>query len=408
MKKGNDLYTKKSIVYVACIIEELSSGYNEKIHSQCFAFHNLGFQVYLYISRVDRCVCYEVNKGRMIEIFQKKYSFPFVLSSVKSKNIFEIFQKKYCAYLRIREFFKNLYEMNLSKKSQIIYIRRVIPITNILIEYLKKLKRNGKTIIYEYPTYPWEKEMINGKNYFLYILDKYYYKKLISLVDYVPVILGKKINLSEKFIKIRNGINAQNITTKKYNHFNDEFNMIGLGHIRYWHGYDRVIKGISNYYSSSNIKKRVYFHIVGDEKEIPRLKELVKKYKIEKYILFYGHKEGNDLNNIFDLCHVAIGSLGNHRQGLDIACPLKNREYCARGIPFIISFNDLDFPEDFPYIKKIPANDSAVNIEEIINFYINIEDKFPNYIENIKNYAEKNLSWEIKLKPVVDVLNIKL
>jgi len=217
--------------------------------------------------------------------------------------------------------------------------------------------------------------------------------------------LGKQVTTPKKFIKITNGINVQNITTiKRNNHFKNELNMIGLGYIQYWHGYDRVIEGISNYYCTDNVKKRVYFHIVGMGKEIPNLKSLVKKYKMEKYVLFHGCKEDNDLNNIFDLCHVAIGSLGIHRYGSDVASPLKNREYCARGIPFVMSFNDLDFPEDFPYIMKVPADDSAVNIEEIINFYINIKDRYPNYIEGIRNYAEKNLSWETKLKPVVDVI----
>jgi len=137
---------KKSIVYVAYIIEELSSGYTEKVKSQCFAFHNLGLQAYLYIIRINGCVCYKVNNGRMIEVFNKKHSFPFIASSIRSKNIFKLLQKKYHAYIRIREFFNNLYETNLLKNSEIIYIRRIVPITNILIKFLKKLKRDGKTI----------------------------------------------------------------------------------------------------------------------------------------------------------------------------------------------------------------------------------------------------------------------
>lgn len=392
---------QKTIIYITYELDELSSGITKKVYSQCFAFYNLGFQVYLYINRIDRYVCYEVNKGRMIEIFNKKYSFPFITS----KNILKILQKKYHAYIRIKEFFKNLYEMNLVKNSEIIYIRKISPVTNILIKYLKKFKRDGKKIIYEYPTYPWEKEMIKNKNYFGYILDKIYYKKLISLVDYITVILGKQMKLPSKFITISNGINIKSIHKKRQNYRkNKEFHMLGLANVQYWQGYDRIIKGIAIYRNNSCIKNKICFHIVGNGNKISELKELTKKNRLEKYIFFHGAKAGKDLDDFFNLCQVGIGTLGLHRKGLFIASPIKNREYCARGIPFIASFNDLDFPEDFPYIKRIPADDSAVNIEEIISFYSNMKIKFPNYIDDMRDYAEKYLSWEIKLKPVVDVI----
>lgn len=401
---------KKSIVYVTYIIEELYSGYTEKVKSQCFALENLGFQVYLYISKVDRCILYKINKGKTNEIFSQKYKFPFRISLQNNKNIFKLLQKKYHGYIRIKEFLYNLNETNLLKNSEIIYIRRIAPITNVLIKYLKRLKRDGKIVIYEYPTYPWEEEMIKNKDYFRYILDKFYYKKLISLVDYIPVILGKQMKLSNKFISITNGININNIPKKKYNYYckKKKFHMLGLANVQYWHGYDRLIKGIVNYYNNSDFKNEVYFYVLGKEgNQIDNLKLLVKKYKLEKYILFHGHKSGKELDNLFNLCQVGIGSLGIHRAGVYFAYPLKNREYCARGIPFIISFRDLDFPEKFPYIKILPADESVINIEEIINFYIDIESRFPNYINDMRNYAEKNLSWEIKLKPVIDVLNYK-
>jgi len=401
---------KKSIVYVSYIIEELSSGYTDKIKNQCFAFENLGFQVYLYINKVDKCIFYEINNGKIKELFSKKYKFPFNISSQKNNNILKIFERKLHAYIRMDEYFKYLYDIDLFKKSKIVYFRRIAPITNILINFLKKLRKDKKIIIYEYPTYPWEKEMIKGNDYIKYILDKIYYKKLISLVDYIPVMLGKQINLSRKFISITNGININNIPKKKYNYYCEKkkFHMLGLANVQYWHGYDRLIKGIANYYNSSDFKNEVYFHVVGKGGQIGNLKLLVKKYKLEKYILFYGHKSGKELDNLFNLCQVGIGSLGDHRKGLYINCSLKSREYCARGIPFITSSSYLDFPEKYPYIKIFPADESIINIGEITNFYIDIENSFPNYISDIRNYAEKNLSWEVKLKPVIDVLNYKL
>ena len=400
----NNFSKKKKIIYVADILEELSSGVIKKIYSQCIAFNNLGFQVYLYINRIDRCVCYEVNKGRMIEISNKKYSYPFNVSSIRNKNIFKILQKKYHTYTRIREFFKNLYEMELLRSIEVVYIRRIDPITNILIDCLKKIKRNGKKIIIEYPTYPQETSKIRENNYFSYILNIIYYKKLISTVDYVAVILGKKMNLPSKFITISNGVNLKGIRKKNQNHLkNNEFHMIGLANVQYWQGYDRIIKGIA-IHNCTCYKDKAYFHIVGKGSNIFELKELAKKNGLEKYVLFHGAKAGKELDDFFILCQIGIGTLGAHRQGMSIATPLKHREYCARGIPFIISVDDLDFPHSFPYAKRISADDSEVNIEEIINYYNSIKVKFPNFINDMRNYAEKYLSWEKKLKPVVDII----
>ena len=396
---------QKKIIYVTDVLDEISSGVTKKIYSQCFAFYNLGFQVYLYINRIDRCVCYEVNKGKMIEIFNKKYLYPSATSFVRSENILKILQKKYHTYIRIGEFFKNLYEMNLSRNLEVIYIREVVPITSMLIKYLKKSKKDGIKIIYEYTNYPWETEMIKSKRYFIYILDKIYYKKLISLLDYVTVILGKQMNLPSKFITISNGINIKSINKKKQNHRkNGEFHMIGVANVQFWHGYDRIIKGIAFYNNNSCFKDKAYFHILGNGNNILELKELTKKNGLEKYVFFHGTKAGKDLDEFFDLCQVGIGSLGLHRQGMSISSPLKSREYCARGIPFIISVTDSDFPESFPFSKMIPSDESEVNIEEVINYYIGIEDKFPDYINDMRDYAEKYLSWENKLKPVVDAI----
>ena len=46
---------------------------------------------------------------------------------------------------------------------------------------------------------------------------------------------------------------------------------------------------------------------------------------------------------------------------------MKNREYAARGIPFIYSETDSDF-DNKPYVLKGPADESPTNIQDIIDF----------------------------------------
>ena len=145
----------------------------------------------------------------------------------------------------------------------------------------------------------------------------------------------------------------------------------------------------------------VFFHIVGyffspiEEEEITHI---INEYHLEPYVILHGKKHGEELDEIFDKCDFGIGSLGRHRVGITDIKTLKNREYAARGIPFIYSENDSDF-DIKPYVLKAPADDTAIDIEEIIHFYQNLNVS-PQVIRN----SIKNLSWKNQMKIVIDTL----
>lgn len=46
---------------------------------------------------------------------------------------------------------------------------------------------------------------------------------------------------------------------------NDEpIRLIGVAQLAFWHGYDRIITGLAEYYKNSSNSKAVYFDIVGN------------------------------------------------------------------------------------------------------------------------------------------------
>jgi len=92
-----------------------------------------------------------------------------------------------------------------------------------------------------------------------------------------------------------------------------------------------------------------------------------------------------------------------HRISLKEGSTLKLREYCAIGLPFIYAYNDDDFDDNFIYAAKIPADDSPVNIYDVIDFYKRLEGT--DYSIKMNDFARKNLSWEAKLKPVFEYLD---
>ena len=70
---------------------------------------------------------------------------------------------------------------------------------------------------------------------------------------------------------------------------------------------------------------------------------------------------GKELDELFDLADFAIGSLARHRSHIDKIKTLKNREYAARGIPFIYSETDEDF-DRMPSISQRLSGSAQLSI----------------------------------------------
>lgn len=127
-------------------------------------------------------------------------------------------------------------------------------------------------------------------------------------------------------------------------------------------------------------------------------KPLIEKYGLQDKIIFHGTLFGQELDEVFNQCQFAIGSLGRHRSGITVIKTLKNREYATRGIPFIYSEQDSDFDHQ-PYVLKAPADESPIDIQQIIDFLNN----FSMQPEDIRKTVEP-LQWKYQMQKVVDAV----
>jgi hypothetical protein len=213
-----------------------------------------------------------------------------------------------------------------------------------------------------------------------------------EITDYQKKRIGSR---NKSFITIANGIEVDSIHLRTFpNSINDNnITMICVANVNFWHGLDRLILGIAHYSGNYSIK----LHIVGDGIEIPKLKKLCQQKNIFNHIKFHGFLSGIKLDRLFDESHIAVGSLGIHRKGLSQTSELKAREYCARGIPYIISCSDPDFPDDFPYILRLSADESPIDIERVIIFISRVFQDI-DHPQKIRKYAIENLDWSIKMK----------
>ena len=368
-----------------------SKGVLKKVISQGQTFNKEFENVYLYISRKDEAVLYKVGKNGLQEIDTFKYNKLSVFNE-------ESRIRKIKGFLRHNSFLEYLNEIINLYKIDVLYLRYSHP-TRKLMNILdnKKLVK-----ILEYPTYPFEEEYKQTRSKIeLFIFGNNKRKKIENLADLVVAVSAEKnLNVDEKFILINNGIQLEGLNIKKQNKKN-YLNLLSIANVAFWHGYDRIIKGLHEYYKTYP-EKEVFYHCVGEGVELTNLKKLTKELNLEKYVIFHGTKTGEDLDKVVDECDIALGSLGFHRSGLTGGSPLKAREYCARGIPFVIAYDDWDFPETFPFVYRIPKDDSPVDINQVIKWYESLIKEYPNYSIEMRKYAEENLSWDAKMKPVIE------
>ncbi len=299
--------------------------------------------------------------------------------------------------------FRSIARYAIENRINLVYIRSNHNANPFTINLVREMKKNGIHIVMEIPTYPYDQEYISFFMKLQLFIDKCFRKQFAKYLDKIITFSNYQTIFGIPTLQLSNGIDFNEIPIKqKINDTSKQIHLIGVAEIHYWHGYDRLLKGLANYYATSPSYK-VYFHIVGEftaQRERDECLPVIEEKHLQPYIIFHGQQHGQNLDNIFEQCDLGIGSLGRHRSGITNIKTLKNREYAARGIPFIYSEIDEDF-EDMPYIMKIPADESPVNIQQVINFYNNTNLMPAKIRESIKH-----LSWKEQMKKVIDSIKI--
>ena len=281
----------------------------------------------------------------------------------------------------------------------IVYIRSNHNANPFTIRMVKQMKKYGAKVVMEIPTYPYDSEYeAQGMSKQIF-QDKIFRNHLAKQLDAIVTFSDYEQIFGQRTIRISNGIDFDSVKMKStINDTSKELNLIGVAEIHEWHGFDRLVRGLADYYSKPQ-NYIVRFHVVGYffSAEIENeFKNIVKENHMENYVILYGKKHGEDLDYLFDKCDFGTGSLGRHRVGIDKIKTLKNREYAARGIPFIYSETDSDF-DTKPYVLKAPADETAIDIDSIVSFYKRLSMS----PEEIRN-SISSLSWENQMKTVLN------
>ncbi|SDG82011.1 Glycosyltransferase involved in cell wall bisynthesis [Selenomonas sp. WCT3] len=287
-----------------------------------------------------------------------------------------------------------------------VYIRKPWLMDVDTLFLLRKIKKenNKIIIIMELPTYPYDYEMEKISMYPLLVKDKIYRHLLKKYVDRIVTYSEDKSIWGIKTICISNGVKMD----ERLDEFteNDEVNIIAVSNLAFWHGYDRAIEGLNNYYSSGG-KENIILHIVGTGNELKKLKRIVDKYNLGDKVIFYGRKSKDELIELYKICKIGMDSLGRHRSKVYYNSSLKSKEYLMKGLLVVSAVkNELDYEENYPYYLRIPANDVPVDYNKILSFYHKIYDfdKEENIRRKIIKFGIKTFSMEKAMKSLMRYL----
>lgn len=298
-------------------------------------------------------------------------------------------------YIKRLFFFSLIENIEFLKKYDCFYIRHFMA-TPSFIKFLDKFK--DKKIIIEIPTYPVEGEYKTFSLKIMGIIDEVFRKKLYSYVSKIVTYSQDKTIYGVNCINVSNGIDLEEnkLIKKEKNKKYIEFVSVSL--CFFWHGIDRFLYSLLQYRKNGG-EEKIKFHIVGEGIETPKLKKIVEdNIELQDIVVFHGFKSGEELDEIYNNSDIALSSLGEYKRGLEKAAILKVREYCARGIPFILGYQDDSFEKNLPFYYQVPNDESLLDIEKIIEWYKNLKIT----PKEIRKYAEENVTWNKQMKKIID------
>lgn len=362
------------------------SGISKKIHYQVKGLRENGHEVHLCYYDFDK----NGHRCRFVD-----------------DEIIQDYGTGVWAGLRHRIDYKCIYDYCKSNGIQFLYARCFQNANPWLIKLFKRLRTLGIKCVTEIPTYPYDQEFntFSLQERLGLKIDQIFRHKLYRNMDAIVTFSDAERIFGQRTIRISNGVDFDSIPFHDYRPSADRsIHLIGVAEVHLWHGYDRLIAGLGEYYKTRSSIINIIFHIVGGvdsfdlygQGEYPGLQTLIDQYGLQDHVVFHGQLFGEELNKVFNQCCFAIGSLARHRTGISVIKTLKNREYATRGIPFIYSETDSDF-DNKPYVLKASPDESPIDIQMILDFISH------NQLQPLEiRKTVENLSWKNQMCHVVE------
>lgn len=358
----------------------LNDVYNlkQKFDGQMQSAVNLGYNVYHFAYDKKNVYLVNINENTKKKIISTSFGFLKIY-----RNTFGF----YDLYKALKKAIKGI-------KFDSIYMRSKI-VGYTAVNTFKRYKEQGGKLIVEIPSYNSKEQILSFFRIVVQKLLSFWQKKLPQYVDLYTVIGADDLKeyKGRPAICISNGVCVENFPIHRHK-ANGELHILALASMRKWHGYDRLIRGLAGYKG----EKTVHIEMVGSDGDgsLYNWQKLAEDLGVSQFVHFRGGLYSEALTDIINCCDIAVATLGLHRNNNTTGSVLKAREYCARGIPFVYAYEDSGLKGDEQFVLKIEGNDNPVDMEKLVAWANELEDK-ETVAEEMRAFAQENMSWEAQL-----------
>lgn len=297
---------------------------------------------------------------------------------------------------------RNILKKVKNREIDMIFVRYPGSVDPSLYGLFKQSRPYLSKSVLEMPTYPIGYEMLNRYKS-LFTVKSFWRVPYYSLAYGMHLILSRRLYRwvdcvlsyfsydkiwNMDVINVDNGIELNEISLLPKKNNQESLVIIFVAAFAVWHGVDRLIKGLYNYYRTKDDADRdVELILVGKGEELDKAIQTEEFAAIREHVTLTGALFGEELENQYNKAHIGMSSIGMHRIGMTIGSTLKTKEYMAKGLPFVYAYTEKEISDEFPYALRIPADESDVRIPDIISFYEGIKDS--DYNNEMREFASR-------------------
>ncbi|MGC5328368.1 glycosyltransferase [Brevibacillus sp. SYSU BS000544] len=193
----------------------------------------------------------------------------------------------------------------------------------------------------------------------------------------------------KKITLIRSGIDLNYFSQKPLPPVkNGEFRLLSVGRLVEKKGMDILIKSFAKL---RRVYPRARLTIVGEGEERRRLKRLIKKYKLERYITMKGAKTRSGVRREMEACHLFVNASKTAKDGNQEGIPNVIMESMAVGRPVVSTFHAgipelVDHQESGFLVKEGSVSELSDMMMQALFQY----EMWSEIIDNARAKVEKN------------------
>lgn len=317
---------------------------------------------------------------------------------------------------RIGSVYESIYNFIIKNNISTVYIR-FVSLDEKALNFYRKLKEKQVKIIIEFYSHNLELEakktilrnikkgkLLAGiKGTVSLLLNQHYFSKLKECVDLIVTTTKVGEMYGIPTINVVNGIDTESVKIREKEKNEFDFNIISVAMISPWHGYDRVIKGIKEYYENGGTRNILYT-VVGDGEERQNLENLVDNYGLRNHVVFTGIKVNEELSEYYNVADIALEMLAGFRRTKGQISSIKMAEYFAKGIPVLYAA-DSSLQDDIgQFCYWVENTDKSVDMNAVIDFCDNLYHCDCEIEQCMHNIAKEKFDWTYTMKELISFI----